>query len=328
MIKVCGVLSAAVIVFCAVTGTVSAQGTDSFPSKPVVVVAGLAPGGPVDLEARVYTNKLTALMGQTFVLDFKGGAAGTIGAGYVAKARPDGYTLLVVSASFTIFPSVYDDLPFDVIKDFAPVSVVSQRTSVLLVNPAFPARNLVEYLGYAKANPGRINYGTTGAGSGSHLAGAWLHTAANSKVTFVHYKGIAQALQEVVAGRIDVSSGTMVLALPLIKSGKAKPVVILNDQRNKLMPDLPTVAEQGIPDFNFSNWLGFLAPAATPVAVVNKLGEGLATAARAPEVIAALEAGGSVAVGGTPAQFRQLVATEVARWRNVIKTSGIKLTGE
>ena len=239
------------IAILALSGAANGQSApDQYPSKPVVIVAGIAPGGPIDLEARVYSNKLTTMLGQTFVIDFKPGATGTIGAAFVAKARPDGYTLLVASASFTIFPSVYDDLSFDVVKDFAPLTLATQRTSVLQVNPSFPAKTLPEYLAYARANPGRINFGTTGAGSGSHLAGAWLHTATNTKVTFVHFKGTGQLLQEVMAGRIDVASGTLVLSLPLIKSGKVHPMVILNDQRSKLLPDLPTVSEQGIPDFN------------------------------------------------------------------------------
>ena len=322
---------AAVTVIAAVaqSATICAQGLpDSYPQRPVVVVAGIAPGGPIDLEARVYVTKMTSLMGQSFVLDFKPGATGTIGAAFVAKARPDGHTLLVASASFTIFPSVYDDLSFDVVKDFAPLTLATQRTSVLQVNPSFPAKTLSEYLAYARANPGKINFGTTGAGSGSHLAGAWLHTATNTKVTFVHFKGTGQLLQEVIAGRIDVASGTLVLSFPLIKTGKVHPMVILNDQRSKLLPELPTVAEQGIPDFNYSNWLGFLAPAATPVPIVNKLGEAFARAARSPDVIASLDVGGSIAVGSTPAQFRQLIITETARWRKVIQAAGIKLSAE
>ena len=305
---------------------VFAQGAaDNYPNKPVTVVAAIAAGGPIDLEARPYLAKISAMMGQSFVFDFRPGAAGTIGAGYVAKARPDGYTLLVISAGFTVFPAFYKDLPFDVVRDFAHVSLMSERTSVLQVPVSFPAKTFPEYIAYARANPGKINYGTTGVGSITHLAGAWMHGATNTKVTFIPYKGTGPLLQELMAARVDVASGTLVSALPLMKTGKVRPIAILNDKRSTLLPGVPTVAEQGVPGYNYSNWLGFVAPGGTPVAIVNKLSEGFARVARMPEIVSALEAEGSIAVGSTPAQFRQLIVTETARWQKVVQETGIKL---
>lgn len=308
------------------SGTVGAQETASaYPTKPVVVVAGIAAGGPIDREARLYTAKIATYLGQQFILDFKPGGAGTIGAGHVAKAKPDGYTLLVVSAGFTVFPAFYKNLPFDIITDFAPISVMSERTSVLQVHPAFLAKTFAEYVAYAKAHPGKVNYGTTGAGGIAHLAGAWLHSATNTSVTFVPYKGTGILLLELVAGRIDVASGTLISALPLIKAGKTRALAILNDQRSKLLPDVPTVAEQGVPGYNYSNWIGFLAPSATPPAIISKLREAFVKVAHAPDIAAQLEAAGSIPVGSTPAEFRQLIISETARWQKVVKETGTKL---
>jgi tripartite-type tricarboxylate transporter receptor subunit TctC len=298
---------------------------DAFPSRPVTVIASIAAGGPIDLEARLYTPRISALLGQSFVLDFKPGAAGTIGSAYVAKSRPDGYTLLVTSAGFTVFPAFYKDLSFDVVKDFAPISAMSERASVLMVPTSFPVKSFAEYMAYAKANPGKINYGTTGVGSITHLAGAWMHGATGTKVTFIPYKGTGPLLIELVAGRVNVASGTTIAALPLIKQGKVRPIAMLNARRSRQLPDVPTVAEQGIPGYNYQNWVGFLAPGGTPAAVVNKLGEGFARVAKMPEVIAALEAEGSSAVGNTPAQFAKQIATETATWQKIVDDNGIRL---
>ena len=202
---------------------------------------------------------------------------------------------------------------------------MSERTSVLQVPVSFPARTFAEYIAYARANPGRINYGTTGTGSITHLAGAWLHGVTNSSVTFIPFKGTGPLLLELVAGRVDVASGTLIVALPLIKTGKVRPLAILNDKRARLLPDVPTVAEQGIPGYNYSNWVGFLAPGGTPAVIVNKLGDGFARVAKIPEVIAALEADGSTAVGSSPAQFRQQIATETARWQKIVDDNKITL---
>lgn len=298
---------------------------DTYPSKPVMVIVPFAAGGPVDLEARLYLPKMGALMGQSFVVDYKLGAASMTGSGYVAKARADGYTLLVHSAGLTVFPAFYKDLSFDVVKDFSPVSVMSERFSVLMVRASFPAKTLAEYIAYAKANPRKINYGTAGVGELSHLAGALLHSITNTTVTFVPFKGTGPILQELAAGRLDVSSGGLILAVPLIKSGKVHPIAILNNNRNDLFPGVPTVVEQGVPGYTFSNWLGFLAPGATPTAIVNKLSEGFARVAGDPDIVATLRAQGSLHVGSTPTQFRQIIIADIARWEAVVKEAGIRL---
>ena len=309
-----------------VLGQAFAQGSaDTYPARPVTVIASIAAGGPIDLEARLYLPRISTLLGQSFVMDFKPGAAGSIGSGYVAKSRPDGYTLLVTSAGFTVFPAFYKDLSFDVVKDFAPISAMSERASVLMVPAAFAVKSFAEYIAYARANPGKINYGTTGVGSITHLAGAWMHGATNTRVTYIPYKGTGPLLVELVAGRVDVASGTLIAALPLVKTGKVRPIAMLNARRSPRLPDVATVAEHGVPGYNYQNWVGFLAPGGTPAAIVNKLGEGFARVARMPEVIATLDAEGSAAVGNTPAQFSRQIATETALWQKIVQDNGIKL---
>ena len=301
------------------------ESVGSYPSKPVVVIAGIATGGGIDIEGRLYLKKMTEFLGQPFVLDFKPGAAGTIGAGYVAKARPDGYTLLATTGGFTVFPAFYKDLSFDVMRDFAPISLMSERFSVLQVSQSFPAKTFPEYLAYVKANPGKVNFGTTGVGSITHLAGAWLHGATNTSVTFIPYKGNGPLMQELIAGRVDVSCGILTSSLPLVKAGKSRALAVLNDKQSRLFPGLKTVAEHGVTGYNYANWMGFLAPGATPAVLVNKLSDEFARTARSQEVVNVLESEGSIPVGSTPAQFRQLIALETARWQKVVLDNGIKL---
>ncbi len=307
------------------SGTVHAQGTaDAYPAKPVTVIVAQTPGGPNDQEARIYMAKMQSLLGQSFVLDFKPGAGSVIGSNYVAKAAPDGYTLLLAAGAFTIIPVLSPGISYDAVKDFAPISLMSQKPAAVMVNLAFPARTFAEYITYARANPGKLNVGTAGSGSTVHLMSAWMHSATNTSVTYIPYKGVAPIIPDLMTGRVDATIVTLLVAGPLLKAGKVRVIAVTDDKRSKLMPDVPTVAEQGIPDFSYTNWLGFVAPAATPVSVVSKLSEAFARTARLPEVIAPLEAEGSTLVGSTPAQFRQLLVTETQRWRKLTQDAGIK----
>lgn len=283
-----------------------------------------APGGPADLEARLYAKKMAGYFGQNFIIDAKPGAGTTIASAYVAKAKPDGYTLQIVTGSFTIFPALYTNLSFDTLKDFAPVSLMSQRTTVLIAHPSFPAKTFEEYIAYARANPRKINFSALGVGSGAHLGGVWLHGSTNTQVTFIHYKGVSLQTPDLVAGRVDATFGSALSALPLIKSGKVRVLAIGNDQRSKLLPGVPTISEY-VPGFNYVAWLGFVAPAATPPGVVNKLSEGFMKAAREPDVAATLEAEGSIMVGSTPAEFRQFLVTDTNRNRKLIQDNAIRL---
>ncbi len=304
-------------------GLVAAQPADNFPARPVTLVVPYAAGGPADLETRLYAGKLN--LGVPVLVDYKPGAGATVGTAYVAKAAPDGHTLLLVSTGFTTFPVLYKDLPFDTLRDFAPLSQTSRNDSLLLARPGFPVGNFAEYIAWARSNPGRVNFGTAGAGGIIHLAGGWMHSATGTQVTFVHYKGGGPAVADMLGGRIDVATAPLISALPLVKAGKAQALAIMNDRRTPLLPQLATIAEQGIPGYSYGNWYGFVVPARTPETVVAKLGEALARMTRDPELVKALEAAGSVLVGSTPAQFRQLLQLESARWSKVVQTTGIRL---
>ncbi len=301
-----------------------AQPADNYPSRPVTLVVGFAAGGAVDGEVRYYANTMTKVTGQSFVLDYKTGAGGTLANTYVAKARPDGYTVLTANASFTVYPATYANLPFDTVKDFAPVSLLSQRTSVLVTRSSFPGKNLAEYIEQARANPEKINYGTTGSGSIGHLSAAWLHNITKTSVTFVHYKGAAPQLVDLLAGRIDVASGNLLAQLPLIRSGKLKPLAIFTNKRSRLLPDLPSAVES-VPAFNYTNWIGMVVPSATPNPIILKLNDGFVRMTRDPELIAAFEKEGLGLVGSTPAEFARHIATEVALWKRIVTENGIKL---
>ena len=296
-----------------------------YPAKPVTLIVSAAPGGPNELEARIYANKMTELLAQQFLLDFKPGAGTTLGPAFVAKAAADGYTRLVATGNFTVAPSFYKNLSYNNVRDFAPLSLMSKRMSALLVHPSFPAKSFAEYLAYAKTSPGKLNFGTTGAGSITHLAGAWMHSATGTQATFVHYKGAGPQQLDLVSGRLDATAMGLLVGLPLIKAGKLRALAILNDRRSDLLPGVPTIAEQGIPGYDYPAWLGLLAPAGTPAAVVGRLSENLARVAKSPDVAAKLEAEGGVMIGSTPAQFGQLIVAETARWQKLIQELGITL---
>ena len=296
----------------------------AFPAKPVTMVVPLAPGGPVDTEMQLYLPRFREQFNQTFILDFRSGAAGAIAAAYVAKAPADGLTVLIVNSAFTIFPAIYKNLAFDFPKDFAPITLMSKRPLLLLGPTSLPYNNFKEYIAYAKANPGKINIGTTGAGTGGHLAGTWLHQATGTTATFIHYKGTGPLLPDLMTGRIDVSGVALPPGLPLMKSGKLKAIVMMTDRRSPLVPDLPTISESGIPGFDYSSYTGFLAPGGTPATVVNRLHEGFVKTLSVPELKARLEADGNLIIGNTPAQFKQMLETEAAHWSKLVKETGIK----
>ena len=310
------------------SGSLLAQSAGEYPSKPVSVILPFPPGGPTEPEARLEIKKIGELLGQPFILDFKAGAATSIGTNYVVKSKPDGYTLLVTAASLTVFPAFYENLQFDVTKDLVYVSLMSKRPTALLVTPSLPAMNFREYIAYVKANPGKVNMGTSGSGGVGHLAGAWIHseTGTMNMVTFVHFKGTGPVFPELIAGRIHAHPTSLASAMPLVKAGKLRVISIMSDERTRLMPDVPTLQEQGLASgVGYTTWQGFAAPAGTPAAIVNKLSENFAKTAKSPEVAGPLEADGGVMVGSTPEQFRLMIGREVAAWKKVVKDTGIKL---
>ena len=297
----------------------------AYPVRPVSLVIPFASGGTTDTEARLYLPKLQDSTGQPFVFDFRTGGGTTIGSAYVAKSAPDGYTLLMNNSGITVFPNFYPDLPFDVLKSFAPITATSDRTTTLVVSTAALSgvQSLTDLFAYGRANPGKLNCGTAGSGGVSHIVCASLASAAGIVITPVHYKGAAQGAIDLVAGRTHMNAGAYFNALPNIKAGKLRAIAVLNAERSRLLPDMPTAIEQGY-DVEYPSWLGVFAPAGTPPAIVNRLHAEFVKAVRAPDVLKQLEAQGSVPVASTPDAFRRRLVSELARWKKIVQEKGIK----
>ena len=299
----------------------------TFPNKPVTIVLPYTTGASTDIETRLYMPRLMENLGQPVLIDYRPGAGSSLGTIYVSKAAPDGYTILSVTPGFSVYPAFFplDKLPYDPIKDFAPISLVNKRTAIMLVHPSLGVKTFPEYLAYAKANPDKINFGTSGGGGIFHIVGAWLHSATNTRVTFIHYKGAGPMYVDFLAGRVNAAPGIPFVVAPYIKSGKLLPIAAMTAERSKYMPDLRTLVEYGVTDYNYVSWSGLLAPARTPEAIVNRWSAAFAFVARAPEVIKKMEVDSAEMVGTTPEQFRQSLAVEVARWRRVVQENNIRL---
>lgn len=307
------------------TGPVIAQEAPAlFPSKALTIIVALAAGGAADVEARLYCQKLSENLGRPCLVDFKPGAGTTLGTAYVVKSKPDGYTLLAISPSLTIAPAFHKDLPYDVNRDLTAITQMSKRATLLVINPAFPAKNMAEFVAHMKANPGQVNWGTVGAGSISHLLGAWLQYLTKTQMTIIHYKGASPMNVDIMAGRIHASALTFLGATPLIKAGKLRALGLSSTERSPLLSDLPTVQEQGIPDFEYPSWLSLFGPAGMPQEIVAKLHSEFVRIANSPDVSKLLQADGSTMVGGSSEQLKKLVATETERWRKLVQEAGIK----
>jgi tripartite-type tricarboxylate transporter receptor subunit TctC len=301
------------------------SGGDAWPSRPVTIVISYPPGGSSDPEYRIYAQKLAENTGQQFVIEHKGGAGTTIGAGYVAKAAPNGLTLLAVNPTVTMLTIAYKDLPFDPTKDLAPVSLTSKRSSMLMVPVSLPINNLKELMAYAKANPGKLNYGTASVGGVTHLAAEWFKAASGADITIVLYKGTGPMTTDLLAGRVHMGMGGVLPMRPFMTSGKLRPIGVSSAERIKVMPDLPTLAEQGVTGYDYTYWSGFMAPGATPRALVDRISVELIKVAKDPAIVKKMEAEGYNMVGSTPDQLRTHIAAESTRWRKVVQDTGIKL---
>jgi len=305
-----------------------AQRAESYPVRPVSLVHPYPPGGSTDPEARVYAQKLQEGLGVPVVVEARPGAGTTIGTALVAKAAPDGYTLLSIGSSYTIAPLAYPALPYDPVKDIAPISLMSRRSSLIVVHPALPIRSIAEFVAYARANPGKLNIGTSGAGGVTHLSIEWLlhGTGTKSEVTVVTYKGGGPMFVDLVAGRMHLALGSVLATIPQIKAGKLRPIASSGIVRNKAFPDLPTVAEQAVPGYDYAFWMGVGAPAATPASIISRLNAELVKIARDPGVALKLSEEGSMETLGTsPEQFRQHIMAEIVRWKKVVADTGFKL---
>ena len=304
----------------------SADAAGSFPTRPVSIVVPFAPGGGAGIEVVLLQRALSENLKRSVIIDYKPGAGGSVGTIYVAKVAPDGYTILGSTISFTANAAFFppDKMPYDPVKDFAPISLGTRRDNFLVASPGFPARNLKEYLAYAKANPGKINFGTSGSGSLIHIAGAWLDSVTNTQSTIVHYKGLGPLINDLMAGRLDTSVGPPSVMGPHLRTGKLNAIVNLSAGRSKFLPDLPSISEQGYPEYSYSTWSCYLAPAMTPPAIINRWVAAFAFAGKAAEVIQQTEAGVEL-VMSSPEVLAKQIAVDFANQRKIIANAGIKL---
>jgi tripartite-type tricarboxylate transporter receptor subunit TctC len=300
-----------------------AHGAQStYPTRPIRVVVPSSPGGGLDFTARAIGQQLTSAWGQAVVIDNRAGAGGTIGPDLVAKSIPDGYTLLIISASFAVNPSVYPKLPYDSIRDFAPVVQATTQPQVLVVHPAVQARSVRELVALAKAKPGQLNYSSPGGGTLSQLTFELFKSTAGIDIVHVPYKGAGLSVTAIIAGEIQASTGSTVTVQPHIKSGKLRPLATTGARRPAAMPDIPTMTEQGLPGATISGWFAFLAPARTPRPIVDKLNGELARILKTAEMREQLAREGSEPAPGTPEELGRHVAHEVQRLGKIAKTSG------
>ena len=295
-----------------------------FPSKPIRLVVPFGAGGYGDTVARLVGKAMSDELKVPIVVDVKAGGSTIIGTENVAHAPPDGYTLLLISTTHAVNPSLFKKLPYDPVADFVPVTLIDSTPYVLVANPAVPAKNLAELVAYAKANPGKLSYGSSGPGSAINLTGELFKMATGTDILHVPYKGSGPALTDLIAGHIQLTFTSTITALPYIKDGRLRGLAVTSLTRNSGAPDLPTVAESGHPGFEATSWLGILAPAKTPPAIVTQLQRATAAALRSPTVAAAMKADGAEIGGGSPESFAQFYASEIRKWGAVIEKSGIK----
>ena len=298
----------------------------SYPTKPLRVIIPFAPGGSTEAEAKLFTDRLQASFKQPVVYDFRGGAGGYIGAVQLLKANPDGYTIMITNTGLTISPNFYPQLNHETVGQLVPISEFSNRTTAVITSPAaLPnVHTLKELAAWGKANPGKLNCNNSGAGGVTHIVCVALSNAIGVPITPVYYKGVAQGQIDLLAGRTQVSAATLTSSLAHVKTGKLRAVAVYGPARSPLLPDVPTAGEQGY-DIAYPSWLGAFGPPGTPQPIVRKLNAEFAHAARAPEVVAALEKLGATPVGGTPEEFRKKFQSAVAYWKRIVEANNIKL---
>jgi len=303
-------------------GEAPAQG---YPTKSIRLVAPSTPGDAPDVIARLVAERLSAALGQQVVVENRPGAGGVVGSEIVAKSAPDGYTLIMGNAgSHGINAAVYSKLPYDILKDFAPVSQIAVAPNIFVVNPGLPVTTIPEFIAYAKARPGQLSYASGGNGSSSHMSMELLKSMAGIDVVHVPYKGSTPALTDVISGQDAVMSVNMPPAVPHVKSGRLRALAVTTRSRTPSMPDLPTVAES-LPGYETVAWFGVLAPAGTPKDVVNRLSMEIAKIARSPDMRERLEGMGAEPVGSTPEEFGAVMARDIAKWTALAKSVGIKI---
>ena len=298
----------------------------TFPTKPSRLVVPFPPGGPLDVIGRLIAQQLGERWGQNVVVENKPGAGGNIGADFVAKATPDGYTVVMGALStHAVNPSLYSKMPYDAQKDFAPITRVAITPNVLVVNPALPVNSVKELIAYAKAHPGKLSFGSGSTGSAGHLAGELLKVDAGIDMVHVPYKGAAPAMQALLAGDTQLMFDNLANAMAQVKAGKLRALAVTTAERSKLAPELPTMAEAGVAGFDISTWFGLFAPAGTPPEIVGKWNSDVVRILDSPEMRERLIAQGAEAAPDSPADFARFVAGELTKYARIVKASGAKV---
>lgn len=305
----------------ALCGPAQAQG---YPSKPVNIVVPFAPGGATDIMTRLLAERLSKRLGQPVIVENKPGAGTMIASEYVAKAPADGHTVLMAASSLGIAPSLYSKVNYDPVKSFAPISLVASVVHVLEVHPSVPVKSVGELITWLKANPGKANYGSVGAGTSTHLESELFNTMAGVKMVHVPYKGSAPALTDLVGGSLQVMFDAWASSGPFVKDGRTRLLAVTTAQRSKILPDVPTVAESGLPGYEAMPWLGLLAPAGTPDAVVRKFHDELMEVLKEQAVQDKFHSLGLDIIGNTPQEFADFIKKDITKWAKVIQETGAK----
>jgi tripartite-type tricarboxylate transporter receptor subunit TctC len=316
-------LAVGIVAGLALAGPAKAQ---DYPSKPIRLVVPFAAGGATDVLARLVGERLTASLGQQVVVDNRPGAGGNIGSDLVARAEPDGYTILMGAVgTHAINPSLYPKMPYDPVKDFAPVTLVASVPNVLVVNPEVPANSVQELIDLAKANPGELNFASSGNGTSIHLSGELFKAMTGTDIVHVPYKGSGPAVTDLLGGQVQMMFDNMPSSLPHVKAGKLRALGVTSAKRSPALPEVPTIAEAGVPSYDATSWFGILAPAGTSEPVVTRLQGAIVQALGEPEMRQRMADLGAEPVGDTPAEFGQFIAAEIAKWAKVVNDAGVKL---
>jgi tripartite-type tricarboxylate transporter receptor subunit TctC len=319
-------LQRAALAALSVAAPLFAAAQDTYPSRPVHIVVPYPAGGVADLLPRMVGEKLSQKWGQAVIVENKAGASGNIGMAYVAQQPADGYTLALAPAgNLTVNPTLFANLPFDTARDFTPVTLLANVPNVLVVHPSVPVKTFQELVAYAKANPGKLNFASPGAGSGAHLAGELLQLDAGLKLTHVPYKGLAPAVTDLLGGQVQMMFAGVSTIVQNVKAGKLRALAVAGPHRLDALPGVPTVAESGYPGFDVTSWYGIVARSGTPPAIIRKVSEDMAQALRQPDVVKKLEDLGLEPVGNTPQQFGELIQAESRKWGDIVKKANIRV---
>jgi len=315
------VIALSLVALVALAPSVLAQ---SFPTKPIRVIVPSVAGGGTDITARTIAPKMSEILGQQVVVENRAGAAMIIGSEAVARAAPDGHTLLMGISTMTINPFVYKKLPYDTVRDFAPLSQIVSLPNVLVVHPSLPSKNVQDFVALAKARPGTLNYASAGVGSSLHLSMELLMLMTGMRLEHVPYKGSAPAVFDLLAGQVVALTGTMLTVIPYVRNGRLRALGVTSLKRSSVMPDIPTIAEAGVPGYESVQWYGLLAPGGTPREIIAKIHDAASRATQDPAARKRFLDDGAEPLAGTPEQFAAVIRDDMAKWEKVVKAAGIK----